>query len=277
MLDIKHPLLLISDEIMEICKPLARFQISVFTYTKNFYNGSKITLSNQTQWVSDYYNLKLYQSSLFEANPHIYQPGYNIWIGDYDIDVFWHGKNKFNSVHSITITQPQTDSCEFFFFSVPQNCEAAIHYLYNNMDILYHFILYFKDKATKLLAKADKHRIILPNSDSQIRQNNNIILPHNHTKASYEDEKKHFFQETHVYKYTFESGSLAGINLSNREIDCIFYLLNDMTSDEIAHRLRLSKRTIDYYLDNVKLKLNVDTRSELTSKLKQYKILQTIR
>jgi DNA-binding CsgD family transcriptional regulator len=273
----KHPLLQISKEVKTICKPLKQYKISVFTYTKNFYDGSKITLSNEPQWVADYYNLNLFQSSYFEADPKKYRQEFNIWIGDYDIEVYWHGKHNFNSVHTITITQPQIDGCEFFFFSFPPEHEQYLHYLSNNMDILYHFILYFKDKAKNLLKKAKKYRIIINNLPT--REEISPLIKINHFNIQMEKSREQFYKETHIYKYIFENGNLSGIKLSNREIDCIYCLLNGMTSDEIAKSLKISKRTVDSYIDNIKLKLKLTlgTRNEIIKELKQYKMLNAIR
>lgn len=52
-------------------------------------------------------------------------------------------------------------------------------------------------------------------------------------------------------------------NLSDREIQIIEMISNGFTSKEIAEKLFLSKKTIDYYRSNIRAKLNVTKKSEL--------------
>lgn len=52
-------------------------------------------------------------------------------------------------------------------------------------------------------------------------------------------------------------------NLSDREIKIIEMISNGFTSKEIAEKLFLSKKTIDYYRSNIRAKLNVTKKSEL--------------
>ena len=59
----------------------------------------------------------------------------------------------------------------------------------------------------------------------------------------------------------------AKIELSPREMECLFYTLGGRTAKEIAHTLDLSARTIEHYLDNLKTKLNCNSKSELRRKL----------
>ena len=106
--------------------------------------GSKISLSNKPKWIEDYYNFNLHESSLFEKNPEEYQASFNVFFGDYDLEVHRHGKLYYNTMHSISIIEPHSDSCEFYLFATTPDNEEAIHYLNNHREILYHFILLFK-------------------------------------------------------------------------------------------------------------------------------------
>lgn len=54
--------------------------------------------------------------------------------------------------------------------------------------------------------------------------------------------------------------------LSKREIECLRLLLQGKTVKLCAHELRLSPRTVEHYLENIKVKLNVKTRTQLIEK-----------
>lgn len=54
--------------------------------------------------------------------------------------------------------------------------------------------------------------------------------------------------------------------LSKRQAQCIYYLMRGKTAKEIAKILHLSSRTIEHYLDSVKIQWNCSSRSELIEK-----------
>jgi DNA-binding CsgD family transcriptional regulator len=55
-------------------------------------------------------------------------------------------------------------------------------------------------------------------------------------------------------------------NLTDRQISCLTHLIKGKSHKQIAKELHLSPRTVEHYLDAIKLKLNCYTRSELISK-----------
>lgn len=57
------------------------------------------------------------------------------------------------------------------------------------------------------------------------------------------------------------------IYLSRREKQCANLLIRGKTAKEIAAQLNLSHRTIEFYIENIKNKLHVSTKSELIDKL----------
>lgn len=252
LLSSKHPFLSLSQEIIEICKPLETFHIHHFTYQEHFNDGSKVSLSNKPRWIEDYYNLNLFQSSLFEDKPSTYQSRYDVWYGDYDLDVYRHGKLYYNTTHGISIVEAQSESCEFYLFSTAAEHHQAIGYLAKNIDILYHFVAYFRERANKLLKKARENKIIQPFAFRE-----NMII-------SIDDEikKRDFFAQTSIKKYILKIGSHSGY-LTQREFDCLNLLVKRKTAKEIAKALNLSSRTVEYYLERIKLKLNCDSRSQL--------------
>lgn len=55
--------------------------------------------------------------------------------------------------------------------------------------------------------------------------------------------------------------------LSQRQIQCAEYLLNGRTAKETGELLGLSVRTVEYYLGNIKSKLECKNKTELIVKL----------
>lgn len=57
--------------------------------------------------------------------------------------------------------------------------------------------------------------------------------------------------------------SFPGMYLTQREHDCLLALLRGRTVRQVAAYLDLSPRTVEYYVKNMKGKLNCHSRSEL--------------
>lgn len=248
-----HPLLILSKEMDSICKSLELVNITHFTYQKHFDNGDKISLSNKPKWIEDYYNLNLYQSSLFEAKPSTYSPRYDIWYGDYDLEIYRHGKLYYNTSHSISIIEPQVDGCEFFLFSTTPDNIRAINYLAKNIDILYHFIRYFRENGSQLLKKAHQNKILQPAISNQT----NIFLGDDFTAKKIE-----FYQKTPIQKYYLIVNN-SKTYLTQQEYACLSLLSKGKTLKEVAAILKLSFRTVGFYLNNIKQRWGCYTRSQL--------------
>lgn len=61
--------------------------------------------------------------------------------------------------------------------------------------------------------------------------------------------------------------SVPSIILTQREQECIYYLTRGFTFFEIGQYLNISPRTVETHISNIKVKLNVKTRSELIAKV----------
>lgn len=266
-----HPFLKLSLELAELCKPLELFGIHHFTYLKQFSNGNKISLSNKPKWIEDYYLYDLYQSSLFEQKPEDYQASFNVWFGDYDLEVYKHGKLYFNTMHSISITEPHSDCCEFYLFATSPDNSEAIHYLNNHREILYHFILYLKDRGMFLFESAEKNKIILKSKEIDTTK----IFKANYQKL--EDHKKLFFRTTPIRRFVLEQEEFREAKLSQREVDCIYHLLHKKTALETAGLMNISSRTVESYFENIKTKLNCKNKNGIIEKLKYNKYLLALR
>ncbi|MFI5406378.1 MAG: LuxR C-terminal-related transcriptional regulator [Nitrososphaerales archaeon] len=81
--------------------------------------------------------------------------------------------------------------------------------------------------------------------------------------ALIQSDKKYF-----THRNNNERSYIIGMNpnekqLSERETECVFYLLRGMTSKQIGNAIGLSRRTVEAYIENIKIKLNCNKRSEI--------------
>ena len=56
------------------------------------------------------------------------------------------------------------------------------------------------------------------------------------------------------------------VNLNDREIEMLTWVARGKTSAQIARKLRLAKRTVDFHIDNARIKLGAATRTEAAIK-----------
>jgi DNA-binding CsgD family transcriptional regulator len=64
--------------------------------------------------------------------------------------------------------------------------------------------------------------------------------------------------------------------LTQREAECSYWVINGLTNKETAEKMCLSSRTIEYYLRNIRCKLNCYSKSHLVKMLKQSAFLPII-
>lgn len=93
--------------------------------------------------------------------------------------------------------------------------------------------------------------LLLPHMTKQIAksylQNANILIS-KHTK---------------IHLEALGLDSTCKYKLTHRELECIRFLTKGASANDIAHTLGLSKRTIDFYIRNIKDKLNVRKTTEI--------------
>lgn len=67
--------------------------------------------------------------------------------------------------------------------------------------------------------------------------------------------------------YLYNVKTDVNTSLSPREVECIVHVLRGKTSKQIARVLKLSHRTVEFYIGRVKHKLYCNTKSELIEKV----------
>jgi DNA-binding CsgD family transcriptional regulator len=82
--------------------------------------------------------------------------------------------------------------------------------------------------------------------------------------------------ETFDLKRYYLAGEYEGIYLTKREAQCINYLAKGNTAKQMGKILNLSPRTIEFYIENAKHKLNCHTQTELIAKAIECRFLNNV-
>lgn len=252
-------------DIDDILSPLKKFKIHLFSFLRNYADGSQIYLSNNQQWIKDYYKYNLFQTSLFEQHPKQYQTGFIAWPAESNLEVFLHGKNYYNSHYGVTYCDKYLDFCDFYFFS-GANTSYLQNLFLNNKEIIHHFILYYKDRAHDLINKASRHKIVIPSarnySVSNRKENEILIMP------NFEQLKTEFYSESKIHNCYFQNNDEIK-KIPPRQLQFIIQFLNHKSIPEIAQIMNISIRTAESYFNNIKLKFNCTNKADLLEKFKK--------
>lgn len=253
-----HPFLTTSNDIKEICKPLFEgFDISYFRYVKIFRNGGCIWLCNNNEWLSHYVDMGYYQKEgMCEQNIEQYSSGMFLWQ-PVNNTVLQDAQQNFNIDHGVTIIDQSKDYCEAYHFATRQENHTIKNFYINQQDILRHFILYFKDKAHKLILSLDKSKIIIP-------RNSDMVPLGNYEVAQYQSpQNKHKYFENTACQQFHLGGAYDNAYLTQREAECLAWLCKGKTTDEIGIILNISRRTVINHLNHIKEKTACHNMTQL--------------
>jgi len=237
--NIKH-----SDKVKLLTKPIKDYlNITYFAYLRIDFDGHYVTLLNsRPDWLEFCIQTKLILLDPYLNHPKCYQSGISLWECPNAEEILKHMKS-FNSDHGFCLIERSNEYIDFFCFGgVKSISNIKEHYINNSLPFK-SFKNYFKNENKSILSQLDKQSSPL----SKLIENNTCKPDCNN------------FPESKKFSYLLSLGFEAEIEkakkLSKREKQCIKYLVDGKTAKESAALLRLSPRTVEFYLENIKNKL----------------------
>jgi DNA-binding CsgD family transcriptional regulator len=146
-------------------------------------------------------------------------------------------------------------SVECWYFTSDKPLEVASAFLLSHSDILKQFIHYFNNNAKELKESYHSNNLILPKLHKALIASNNIPAEN--------EDIIHFLQDIQIKHHNFTISPGRNVNLSKREIECLYHLSVGKITKEIAFAMGLSPRTIEDYIQSIKVKTNLYRRSQL--------------
>jgi LuxR family quorum-sensing system transcriptional regulator SolR len=247
----------VCDQVAKICNPLNTLDIVYFHYIKSFHDGSRISLCNHADWVQHYYTNRYYLTPSIDKDPRKNITANFFWNDLGSTKPFDTLREKFDIANGITLVKKTKNSCSFYYFGGRADKKSILSFFLNNLNVLERFILYFMDKGSNIIDVADKNRIVLPFSQQQDKSSNVI---------SSMDNIRNFIDQTPIKRYWF-SDENKDIYFSPRQMACIIGLLEGKSAKGISEQLDLSIRTIENYIEQLKIKLNCSRKEEVIYKL----------
>lgn len=259
----KHFYLTSSADILDICQPLVScFNISYFNYVA-IKNKKIITLSTNPEWQKCFFDNKLYKDMGVLKKEKLHKGSYILWSEFNNPDqAIIVGREDFNIDNGLTIMLDSNNTTEYYYFGTSRENMGINNFYVHNIDLFHRFIVYFKDKAIKILNEAEKFKLSLDmsgvNKDQLISYTSNINIFLNKVKP-----RRVFLQELNQY-------------LTLREVQCLYFISIGLSSKAIANKLNLSSRTVETYVEKLKFKLNIDKKKGLCEFINNNDLSQTL-
>jgi DNA-binding CsgD family transcriptional regulator len=258
----KHPILLHAEELQNLCKPLAFFNITTFTHLQVDTNNRLAGLSNHPDCWVNYVN-----NHYFEADPLVVIKPETIDLGQYlvwdavdcrgQVSAMVQDAADFNFRHVFTIIKNDRNFMNYYSFGTHELNPSIYQTYIRNIDLLDRFICNFNHQVSQ-----SKH--LLGAYDFSINPD---------TKPSGETDCRENFQ----FPYQLESRQLflsalskTGPNkskLTHKEMECAKLLIEGKSAKEIAASVQLSFRTIEDRIKALRIKFNAKNKSDLIAKL----------
>ncbi len=242
----------------DICSPLfSSFGFTTFAYLRFLNNGKLLHVSTNHDWLQFYAGQNLFNDVERYKNEinSIPENGIGYFLRSTKVSPdFASLLEKFDLWHAISIYIRHPNYCESYCFATVAD-NHQIHDLYhNNMDILKHFILYFKSKGHTWLDHSDSAKLFTTTSPS-FQEDEKFLL----------DKKiNEFLSQTKVHKFYFGDNQHS-ITLSPRQAECLVHLSNGKSTKEIGKKIGISHRTVETHLELLKHKVGRHTKSDLVN------------
>ncbi len=249
-----------SDIVKNCTRPLYHLGVSCFYYVYIDKNGNQVLLTDRPDVDDYYYDEKLFYNDPYLRHPDNYHPGFFFFETNH--------KNEFdNSLAYVVRTfkiepivglcEKQEDAVEFFGFWGEANQSKNFERVYlNYANLLKAFAAHFKEKCSTIIQHEVGPSLSLPELIGQdLFDSTSTLQPK--------------LDEQVLRKCLLDIGLSHEVeqadSLSRRERDCIKLLLKGKSMKETAALLRLSPRTVEHYLESVKIKFDCKYKNELFS------------
>lgn len=261
----------LSNRFRALAEPLDTcFGINEFIYTYITGNGSFFVISNQPAPSEYYFSHHFYQSSALFRHPDNYQPGALLPTTipnekQEEIEVQMEGKFGYSADTLLIILRREKNVLHKFLFNTSNKKLPIVSFYLNNLSLLEKFCDYFLKEWAAYLKEMEKYTI-------DIAQ---LVGP-----SFYTIDSSNLFMDEIQKKEAFlksigeipQSFILPG-PFSRQERACLDLIFTGKTMKETSDILDLSPRTVEYYFENIKNKMNCMTKSEVIEQLHYLKAL----
>lgn len=234
----------VCEKVSAIAAPLHPLQINFFAYLKTLPNQQHIWLCSHRAF-TEYLFQENYSAKLIQQVPPF--KGSILWSALEQEPIFSSAHSEFGIQSGMVVVEPnQNDIERYFFASMVKNSEVEAMYGFNR-DVFQRFIHYFKDCAVDILSVAEEQALPIYHEEQDVSINKKHEKPQNVIQ---------FFNQTPVKRFNINLNG-KNIFIPKREAQVMAYMRKGLTAKEMARKMDISHRTIEFYRTNLKKRLAV--------------------
>ena len=252
-------------EIQRICTPFFQatgIKFFVFNRTQSkVIPAQGFFLTNHFEWCEEFLNEDYHYRLSFTGMAEKFS-GYKLLFGNLFPDniMIKHLREHFAIDNFVLVCKQFPDYVEWYSFGADAKNTQINNFYVNHFDEIINFVNSFKDQAKNIIKKISSLPTInfpLPRDDQKIFLNSAA------QKILWKDPILIEMGKNYQPKrYEFFINNLTVV-LSRQEYKCIQALLSGLTAKQIAKQLKLSSRTVETYLNNIRNKAQVADRQQL--------------
>ncbi len=238
MVDItKYPYFSYNQEIEPLFLPIKnQADVQFLNFLRKFPNDERFAIVVHQEHMVDWHASEFYKHSAFEKSHFEEKSACYLWDHvqhtPYSLAIGEHNLRHHSLAHGFTIVKKYNGYCDFFnFSSSPQNNQINNFYV-NNTQLFEDFIRDFYVKMGPTIENLYHYKILFPTS--------------------------------------IANATNTTLSLSPRQLDCALLMTEGYTAKEIGRALSLSSRTVEEYIDNLKIKFKAKNRLHLVKRLQHY-------
>ncbi len=258
----KHPVLTHASDIKAICRPLDTLDISYFAHVNVDQVGKFSAVSNHPHFHKHYLDHSYHHADIHLADIGL-ATNYVIWDAlEYSGDTYQMklDAQEFNLLHTFTIINRDISGNNFYHFASHIKPNSFNQVYLSNLDLLNKFIEYFNDSIgqSSILSKSYQFKYSITENNAEYTHiaNNDIAR-----RVFYKQITQQTFRSSR--DFVIHAKTKQPISISAQQSKCLTLLIKGYTSKQIADQLRLSYRTVNHYLEILRIKLGCTTGKEL--------------
>lgn len=229
MVDItQKPYFSYNQAIEQLMQPIqSQADVRFLGHARMFENRDRFQICSHKVWSVDFYTRELYRYGLYEKPIHELPSGFNMWdhLPYAPPEIYVHTRKTFGIAHGLTIVKNHGEYVDSFVFATTPGNNQINNFYLNQKERFESFVENFSCKLAKTLEDLKSHTFSIP-SNIQFRANPISLL-------------------------------------SPRQKECAILLTQGSKTKEIAQKLSLSPRTVEYHIDAVREKFQAKNRPEL--------------
>lgn len=232
------------EKMCDIAAPLKQIEIDFFAYLKTCSKQQHILLCTDQAWLHQFYDAA-YCQILVRQIPAF--KGSLLWSSIDPEPIFKNAREQFGYASGLVIVEPSSNNVERYLFA-SKSAEAEVGGIYGyNLDVFHRFIHFFKDQCAELIESLDKNALPI------ISESANTLKIRRKTHKA---EVIQFFQQTPVKRFNIKLNG-QDVFIPKREAQIMAMMRVGLTAKEMAKKLDISHRTIEFYRNNLKRRLEV--------------------